>query len=122
MMIVMAVVFGAMAIFAGQKWLDRQSSRLRAEQVVIKPAPTQTIVVAASSLRFGMEVTRQQLREISWPEGAMPKGAYRKIDEVVDGKTRRVALAASRRTSPSSPPRSPGPASAARSPPSSRKA
>ena len=94
MMIVMAVLFGAMAIFAGQKWLDRQSSRLRAEQVVVKPAPTQTIVVAASSLRFGMEVTRQQLREISWPEGAMPKGAYRKVDEVVDGKTRRVALAA----------------------------
>ncbi|HVL72851.1 MAG TPA: Flp pilus assembly protein CpaB [Beijerinckiaceae bacterium] len=95
MMIVMAVVFGTMALFAGQKWLDRQSDRLREVQVVAKPAaPAQTIVVAAVPLRFGTELTRQHLREIAWPEGALPKGAFGRIDEVLDGKTRRVALVA----------------------------
>ena len=54
----------------------------------------QTIVVAALPLKFGVEVTRQHLREIAWPEGSVPKGAFAKIDELLDGKTRRVALAA----------------------------
>jgi pilus assembly protein CpaB len=93
-MILLAVVFGAMAIFAGQRYLDRQSSRFREVQLVPKPAPTQTIVVAALPLKFGVEVTRQHLREIAWPEGSVPRGAFAKIDELLDGKTRRVALAA----------------------------
>jgi pilus assembly protein CpaB len=93
-MILLAVTFGALAIFAGQKYLDRQASRLRDVHVVQKPAPSQTIVVAALPLRFGHEVTRQHLREIAWPEGAIPKGSFAKIDEVIDGRTRRVALAA----------------------------
>jgi len=93
-MILLAVVFGAMAIFAGQRYLDRQSSRFREVQLVPKPAPTETIVVAALPLKFGVEVTRQHLREIAWPEGSVPRGAFAKIDELLDGKTRRVALAA----------------------------
>src|SRR5215207_8190221 len=93
-MILLAVVFGAMAIFAGQRYLDRQSSRFREVQLVPKPAPTETIVVAALPLKFGVEVTRQHLREIAWPEGSVPKGAFAEIDELLDGKTRRVALAA----------------------------
>jgi pilus assembly protein CpaB len=95
-MILLAVVFGAMAIFAGQKYLERQASRFREVQVVAKTPepPAQTIVVAAMPLKFGTEVSRQQLREIAWPAGKLPKGAFSKIDEVVDGKTRRVALAA----------------------------
>jgi pilus assembly protein CpaB len=95
-MILLAVVFGAMAIFAGQKYLERQASRMQPIQVVAQQpeAPAQTIVVAAMPLKFGVEVSRQQLREIAWPAGKLPKGAFAKIDEVVDGKTRRVALAA----------------------------
>jgi pilus assembly protein CpaB len=94
-MILLAITFGALAIFAGQKYLDREASRFRNVQVVEKPAmPTQTIVVAALPLRFGNDVTRQHLREIPWPEGAIPKGAFGRIDEIVDGRTRRVALAA----------------------------
>ena len=95
-MILMALVFGAGAIFAGQRWLDRQSQeRLRAMQL---PAPkavvTQTVVVAALPLRFGTEITKQHLREVAWPEGAAPKGGFAKIEDVLDGQTRRVSLAA----------------------------
>jgi pilus assembly protein CpaB len=94
MMLVMAIVFGAMAIIAGQKYLERQSSRLREAQVVAKAAPTRTVVVAALPFRFGTELTKQHLREVPWPEGAVPKGVFGKVDEIIDGKTRRVALAA----------------------------
>jgi pilus assembly protein CpaB len=93
MMIVMAVVFGAAAIFAGQKWLDRQSSRLAAMQPVARPVATQTIVVAAVPFKFGTELSREHLREIDWPAGSLPKGAFGTIGEILDGATRRVALA-----------------------------
>ncbi|HEX2725366.1 MAG TPA: Flp pilus assembly protein CpaB [Beijerinckiaceae bacterium] len=94
-MIGLALVFGVAAIFAGQKWLERQSSRLRPVEVAApKPVATVKVVVAAAPLRFGTEVTRQHLREVAWPEGAVPKGAFTAIDDLLDGKTRRTALTA----------------------------
>jgi pilus assembly protein CpaB len=110
MMILLAVTFGALAIFAGQKYLDRQSSRLRDVQVVQKaPEPTQTIVVAALPLRFGNDVTKQHLREIPWPESALPKGSFGKIEEIIDGHTRRVALASIAENEPILKPKITGP-------------
>lgn len=100
MMILMAVVFGTAAIFAGQKWLDRQSSRLQAMQPVARPAATQKVVVAAVPLRFGSEIGREHLREIEWPQGALPRGAFGSVAEILDGATRRVALAAMEENEP----------------------
>ena len=94
-MIALALLFGAGAIFAAQNWVARQNSeRMRTVEVAPKPLPTDTVVVAALPFRFGTEVTKQHLREVAWPAGTAPKGAFSKIEEVLDGKTRRVALAA----------------------------
>jgi pilus assembly protein CpaB len=94
-MIALALLFGAGAIFAAQKWAARQNSeRMRTVEVAPKPLPTDTVVVAAMPFRFGTELTKQHLREVAWPAGTAPKGAFSKIDEVIDGQTRRVALAA----------------------------
>jgi len=92
-MIALAGIFGVLAVVAGQKWLDRQAGqRLRDMQVVARPAPVRTVVVAALPLRWGVEITRQHLREVAWPADAAPKGSFATIDEVLDGKHRRVAL------------------------------
>ena len=91
-MIGIAIVFGLAAIFVAQKWLDRQSSRLRQAQVAPAPISMATIVVAAAPLRFGTELSKQHLREVPWPEGAIPKGAFSSITDILDGKTRRAAL------------------------------
>jgi pilus assembly protein CpaB len=93
-MIGLALVFGVAAIFAGQKWLERQSTRLRPVEVAQKPVATMSVVVAAVPLRFGTELSRQHLREIAWPEGAVPNGAFTSINELLDGTVRRVALSA----------------------------
>lgn len=103
MMIVMALVFGTAAVLAGQKWLDRQSSqRLRDIQVApaAKALPTQMVVVAALPLKFGTEITKQHLREVAWPADALPKGAFASVGDILDGKTRRVALAAMEENEP----------------------
>jgi pilus assembly protein CpaB len=98
-MIGIAIVFGLAAVFMAQKWLDRQSSRLREAQVAPKPAAA-TVVVAAAPLRFGTELSTQHLREVAWPEGAIPNGAFTSIKDVVDGKTRRAALVAMEENEP----------------------
>jgi pilus assembly protein CpaB len=48
-------------------------------------------VVAAAPLRFGMELDRAQLTEMSWPQDSLPEGAFGSIDELfADGS--RVVL------------------------------
>jgi pilus assembly protein CpaB len=99
-MIAFAVVFGLLAVFVAQSWLNSQAeARLRSLEANKKPTSTRTIVVAAKPLRYGNEIAPQVLREITWPEDALPKGAFAKIADVMkDGK--RVVLAAIEQNEP----------------------
>jgi pilus assembly protein CpaB len=92
-MIGIAIVFGIAGVLVAQNWLDRQSSRLRDAQVAPKPVATAKLVVVASPLRFGTELSAQHLREVSWPEGAIPKGAFATMKDVLDGQKRFALLA-----------------------------
>ncbi|MGZ5865148.1 MAG: Flp pilus assembly protein CpaB [Xanthobacteraceae bacterium] len=95
-MIAVAAVFGLMAVFVAQAWLNRQAeARMKSleAQSQHKPAATQTLVVAAKPLRFGNELNESSLREIPWPEGQLPHGAFRSINETLAGG-RRVVLGA----------------------------
>src|SRR5262245_34700438 len=94
-MIGVAVLFGLFAVFLAQSWLNGQAEmRLRNLEAQKKPAATQTIVVATKPLRFGNELSSSSLREISWPEEAIPAGAFRTIADIVDAGGRRVVLSA----------------------------
>jgi pilus assembly protein CpaB len=92
-MVVLAVAFGVMAIFAGQRWLDRQAAAQRVvrEPALAKPIET-TIVVAKTPLKFGTEVTHSHLTEIPWVGEALPEGSFRFISDILNGQGRRVAL------------------------------
>lgn len=92
-MIGFAVVFGLLAVFIAQVWLNNQAS-LRAKNV--EPAKTiasQTVVVAKQPLRFGTELTAAMLQEVPWPSDALPNGAFAKIHDIMAGG-RRVVLSA----------------------------
>ncbi|HVY57532.1 MAG TPA: Flp pilus assembly protein CpaB [Xanthobacteraceae bacterium] len=94
-MIAFAAVFGLLAVFVAQSWLNHQASErmktLEAQQK--KPAAVQTIVVASRPLRFGNELSSSTLREIEWPQGALPPGAFATIRELTSGG-KRVVLSA----------------------------
>ena len=92
-MIGFAVVFGLLAVFIAQVWLNNQAKMQARHSEPEKPAVTQTIVVAKQPLRFGTELTAAMLQEVSWPADAVPAGAFAKINELVTGG-RRVVLAA----------------------------
>ncbi len=91
-MIGFAVLFGLLAVFLAQTWLNNQSdARMKSLEAQHKaPPPERTIVVANRPLRFGEELTAQALREVPWPQDALPAGAFNKIADVTAGK--RVVL------------------------------
>jgi pilus assembly protein CpaB len=94
-MIAVAAVFGLLAVFVAQSWLNAQAeARLRSlEANKPKPVATQTLVVASRQLRFGNELSASELREMPWPADAIPQGGYRTIQELLS-QGKRVVLTA----------------------------
>lgn len=92
-MIGFAVVFGLLAVFIANMWLKNQAGQHVQAQAPQPAVQTKTIVVAAQPLRFGAELTDANLKEVPWPETAIPAGAFaRKSDLLAQG--RRIVLAA----------------------------
>jgi pilus assembly protein CpaB len=90
-MVAFAVVFGLLAVFVAQSWLDSQTEmRMRSLNAQKKPIATQTIVVASKPLRFGNELAAQNLREMAWPDDALPNGSFAKISDLLSAGKRVV--------------------------------
>lgn len=94
-MVAVAVVFGLLAVFVAQSWLNRQAeARLRsidAQKVV--QAPTHTLVVASRPLRYGTELSPAMLRELPWASDALPPGSFTSIQDLMAGGKRIVLTA-----------------------------
>lgn len=92
-MLAVALVLGISAAFLAKVWLQAQVP----EPQVAEKGPVVemgTVVIAAKPLRFGNRLASRSLREIEWPAKAIPEGAFRKIDEIINDKQRRVVLSA----------------------------
>jgi pilus assembly protein CpaB len=94
-MIGVAAVFGLLAVFVAQSWLNSQAeARLKSlEAQKVKPTATSTLVVASKALRFGNELSESSLREMPWPADAIPQGGFRSMQEML-GQGKRVVLTA----------------------------
>jgi pilus assembly protein CpaB len=93
-MLGLAVVFGGISIFVADSLVK---SKADAGQSAAAPVESQKavefkkIVVAKAALRYGMELTADQLSEIDWPADALPVGAFASIADLT-GAGRRVVL------------------------------
>ncbi len=87
-MVAFAVLFGLLAVFLAQTWLNNQAEqRLRSLEAQGKSGPAaRTIVVASRALRFGDELRAAALREVAWPGNALPAGAFAKIADLTASK------------------------------------
>lgn len=93
-MIGFAVVFGLLAVFIAQVWLNNQANmQAKNFEANKKPVATRTIVVAKEPLRFGTELSAAMLQEVPWPAESLPSGAFANINDILSGG-RRVVLAA----------------------------
>jgi len=84
-MMACAVLFGLLAVFVAQAWLNYQAElRLKAMQPPKAPElATRTVVVANATLRYGNTLSSSSLREVAWPEGAVPVGTFASISELL---------------------------------------
>lgn len=87
-MVVLAAVFGVLAMVLANMWLVNQ----RGSVAAAPEAPQDSIVVASVALRFGDTLTTDNLREISWPSGALPTGAFKTRAEALAGDGQRQVL------------------------------
>jgi pilus assembly protein CpaB len=90
-MLVLALVFGGVAVVIANKWVAMQSQRASQPISQLAAVETATIVVAANALPFGTTIKGEDLREIPWARSALPEGAFSKIAEIIE-KGRRVVL------------------------------
>jgi pilus assembly protein CpaB len=91
-MIAVAAVFGLLAVFVAQAWLNRQAeARLKSIDALKKTTvATRSLVVASRPLRFGVELTAAALRELPWASESLPPGSFASIDELISGGKRIV--------------------------------
>jgi pilus assembly protein CpaB len=92
-MVAVAAVFGLLAVFVAQSWINRQAeARLKSiEAQKAPPAPMHTLVVASRALRFGTELSTGTLREMPWSSDVLPAGGFSSIRDVL-ASGRRIVL------------------------------
>ena len=89
-MIVLAGVFGVLAVVLVNIWLAGQRSAMAQTGVV----QGSTVVVAAMPLKFGDALSADKLREVAWPAGAVPAGAFKSTKDLLAGDGAKQALQA----------------------------
>jgi pilus assembly protein CpaB len=98
-MVGIAVVFGLLAVFVAQGWLNYQAELSRKTIAPKQQAvPTRTIVIATAPLRFGAPIAPDSLREVAWPDEAIPAGTFSTIAELT--REKRIVLASIARNEP----------------------
>ena len=99
--LIVAVLLGGAAAVLARNWLVSHAQSSSAT----------TMVVAAAPLAYGVQLTAENVTEISWSAGEIPEGTFAsKRDLLKDG--RRMTLAAIARKEPSCAAKSPPPGSA----------
>jgi pilus assembly protein CpaB len=85
----LALLCALLAVFLARSWILGQSS----PTAEAAQAQMVQVVAAATPLKFGDRLAKENLRLIDWPTGSVPQGTFRSIDELL-GPEPRVALQA----------------------------
>ena len=88
-MIVLAGVFGVLAVVLANIWLANQRSAMARTGDVERD----TVVVAAVALKFGDTLSAEKLREVAWPSGAIPAGAFQTTKDLLTGDPKQALQA-----------------------------
>ncbi len=78
------VALSGFAVYTFQQTVNDYQTRLaEAEKNARPPVALVKIIVAAKPLEFGETIELEDLREVEWPENAVPEGAFLTIDQLV---------------------------------------
>lgn len=82
-----ALVLGLLAVYFANIFLS--SNQKQAELAAVG---TTKVAVAAVQLDFGMPLTAEKVRFVSYPTNSLPVGVYTKIEELLPAGKQRIAL------------------------------
>lgn len=73
---------------------DYETRLAVAEKNAQPPIPLVKIIVAAKPLEFGETIEAEDLREVDWPQNAVPEGSFQTLDQLVgaDGMEPRYVM------------------------------
>ena len=91
--LVLTVLVGGGFVFGADYWINAQErTPVQVVTKIIKPEiKLKNVVVAGEPLGFGMVLSSANLKEVSWPQNALPPGAFFSIDDLL-AKGSRVVL------------------------------
>ncbi len=89
--LVLTVLVGGGFVYGADYWLNQQTTPAPIVKVEKPEQQFKKVVVASKPLSFGSVLEYGNLTEITWPQDALPQGAYHSIDEMLKEGTR-VAL------------------------------
>lgn len=89
-MVVLAGIFGILAVVLANMWLANQRNQMAGASEIAES----TILVATVPLKFGDPVTADKMRQIPWPAGSIPAGAFKTAEEMFAKEGNRQALQA----------------------------
>ena len=94
-MIAVAAIFGLLAVFVAQSWLNHQAeARLKSIDAEKKVAVARhSLVVASRALRFGTELTAAGMQELPWASESLPPGSFSSVQELL-ASGKRIVLTA----------------------------
>tara|TARA_R110002049_G_scaffold23781_6_gene84635 strand:- start:19344 stop:20201 length:858 start_codon:yes stop_codon:yes gene_type:complete len=67
---------GGAVYLAKDQIAQYQAANAQAQAALAKVVPTKTVWVADKPLKYGQQLTREDVREVAWPENAIPEGAF----------------------------------------------
>jgi pilus assembly protein CpaB len=77
----MALVFGVAAVFLARQWLQTQK-----QQTVVMSedkVPLTKVVIATKDLSLGDRIAADAVKEVNWPAGSVPAGAFDNKDKLL---------------------------------------
>ena len=80
-----AIVLGLVAVYLANTMLNASQKRADASELT-------RVAVAAVSLPFGTELTREKIRFTSYPKSSLPAGTFATVDQLLPKGEKRVVL------------------------------
>ena len=95
----LAAVSGLFAAVGAYNWAPEQTAAPK-EEIAGPGIALTTVVVAKEDFGFGKALTKENLDEVQWPAGSVPKGSFNSINALFAEHDNRVVIEAIRTSEP----------------------
>lgn len=95
LVLLVGIALAGGAVYLAKDQIARyQMANARAQEQLAKVVPTTTVFVAVDAIAYGRELTIEDVRQVNWPQDAIPEGAFTDVAQLfpVDNDEPRLVL------------------------------